>query len=68
MFEHLTNNNVTGAMLFYSLLTFFLGPVIYNKLMPEDENWVESGFVLGFIMSMLLWYNFKDSLIKGKGY
>jgi len=54
-------------MLFYAVLTFFVGPKVSKmlKLDPKDPCMV--GMVLGFIVSLVLWKQFGYNMVyKGK--
>jgi hypothetical protein len=44
-----------GIMVFYSVLTFFIGPFISGFLMKEHPDHYIGGFLLGFTISILLW-------------
>ena len=50
---HLSNNKTIGIMVFYSILTFFLGPVITRTFMNDHPDQCVAGFLLGFTVS---WY------------
>ena len=50
-------------MLFYAFLTFFVGPMVAEKLMADNENKYEIGFVLGFIVSIGLWMKFGKEMV-----
>lgn len=52
-----------GIMLFYAALTFFVGPMVAEKLMADNENKYEIGFVLGFIVSIGLWMKFGKEMV-----
>lgn len=60
---HLENKMLIGAMIFYSILTYFIGPFIAMPFMLNDTNTVAAGFTIGFIVSMVLWYTFGSSLM-----
>lgn len=53
-----------GIMLFYSILTFFVGPMVTEKLMADNENKYEIGFLLGFIISVGLWMKIGKGMVK----
>jgi len=50
---HLSSPMRVGIMVFYSILTFFVGPFITKMFMTNDS--IVAGFVLGFAVSILLW-------------
>lgn len=60
---HLKNGMLVGAMVFYSVLTYFIGPYIPIPFVLNNTDTVAAGFVVGFIVSMILWYTFGSSLI-----
>ena len=61
---HLSNNNKIAAMVFYSILTFFLGPIITRELhlFNEHPDQCIGGFLLGFTLSIFLWMKFGRNL------
>ena len=50
------NTTFIMIMLFYSFLTFFVGPMITTMFLKHKFS-VEIGFLLGFVVSLLLWVN-----------
>lgn len=52
---HLSSNETIGAMIFYSLLTFFAAPYLTSKFLPNHPDKCIAGFLVGFTMSVLLW-------------
>lgn len=60
---HLENNMLIGAMVFYAILTYFVGPYIPMPIALNNTNTVAAGFTIGFIFSMVLWYTFGSSLM-----
>ena len=59
----MVNYTMIGIMIFYSILTFFVGPMVAEKLMEDNENKYEIGFVLGFIVSIGLWMKFGKEMV-----
>ena len=55
---HLSNSKTIGTMLFYSFLTFFLGPVVTRPFMKDHPDQCIAGFLLGFTISVFLWMKF----------
>lgn len=55
---HLSNSYTIGIMIFYSLLTFFIGPLITRPFMNEHPDQCIAGFLLGFTISIFLWMKF----------
>ena len=52
---HLSNSKTIGAMIFYSILTFFIGPLITRPFMNDHPDQCIAGFLLGFTVSIFLW-------------
>lgn len=52
---HLSSGASIGAMVFYSLLTFFVGPLLTRPFMDDHPDQCVAGFLLGFTVSVLLW-------------
>jgi len=63
---HLSTNASIMAMVFYSLLTFFLGPLITRPFMKDHPDQCIAGFLLGFTVSVFLWMKFGRKLAKMK--
>tara|TARA_B100000963_G_scaffold277573_1_gene245961 strand:- start:20642 stop:20902 length:261 start_codon:yes stop_codon:yes gene_type:complete len=55
---HLSNQTTIGIMVFYSILTFFLGPLITRPFMKDHPDQCVAGFLLGFTISIFLWMKF----------
>tara|TARA_B100000575_G_C23114828_1_gene644342 strand:- start:1734 stop:1928 length:195 start_codon:yes stop_codon:yes gene_type:complete len=55
---HLSNSTVIGIMIFYSLLTFFIGPLVTRPFMKGHPDQCVAGFLLGFTVSVLLWMKY----------
>ncbi len=47
-----------AIMVFYSLLTFFIGPLITHMFLAEHPDQCVAGFLLGFTISVLLWMKY----------
>ena len=60
---HLSNYKTILAMIFYSILTYFIGPLVTRQLfgLTGVENCIV-GFTLGFAVSVLLWSIFAKQL------
>jgi hypothetical protein len=61
---HLSNQKTIFAMIFYSLLTFFLGPMLTRPFLNNHPDQCVGGYLLGFTISVLLWMRFRDQLLK----
>lgn len=55
---HLSNPTTIAIMIFYSFLTFFLGPLITRTFLSEHPDQCVAGFLLGFTISVLLWMKY----------
>lgn len=55
---HLSSNGKIGAMVFYSLLTFFIMPLITRPFFENYEDPCVIGFLIGFTISVILWSKF----------
>ena len=55
---HLSTYTSVGTMIFYSFLTFFLGPLITRPFMNDHPDQCVAGFLLGFTISIFLWMKF----------
>ena len=54
-------------MLFYAVLTFFVGPKVSKMLKLDSKDPCMVGMVLGFIVSLVLWKKFGYKMVyKGK--
>lgn len=60
---HLSSNASIGAMVLYSVLTFFIGPFITRPFMNDHPDQCIAGFLVGFTVSILLWMKFGGTLI-----
>lgn len=60
--SHLNTPVSVGAMVFYSFLTFFLGPLITRPFMSDHPDQCIAGFLLGFTISIFLWMKFRKQL------
>jgi len=63
---HLSNPIMIGIMVFYSLLTFFIGPFITRPFLNEHPDQCIAGFLVGFTISILLWMKFGRHYVKSK--
>lgn len=62
--SHLSTPMSISAMIFYSLLTFFIGPLITRPFFGSHPDQCIGGFLLGFTVSVLLWMKFGKTLVK----
>jgi hypothetical protein len=55
---HLSNQITIGIMIFYSILTFFIGPLVTRPFMKDHPDQCIAGFLLGFTVSIFLWMKY----------
>lgn len=53
--SHLSSPMSIAIMIFYSLLTFFVGPYITAPFLKDHPDKCVAGFLVGFTISILLW-------------
>ena len=53
--SHLSSPMSIAIMIFYSFLTFFIGPFITRPFMKDHPDQCVAGFLVGFTISILLW-------------
>ncbi len=53
--SHLSSPMSIAIMIFYSFLTFFIGPFITRPFMSDHPDQCVAGFLVGFTISILLW-------------
>mgnify|MGYP001273409022 CR=1 FL=1 len=56
--SHLSTPMTISIMVFYSILTFFIGPFITRPFMNEHPDQCVAGFLVGFTLSILLWMKY----------
>lgn len=61
---HLSSPMSIAVMVFYSILTFFLGPLATRPFMSDHPDQCVAGFLLGFTVSVFLWMKFGRHLSK----
>jgi hypothetical protein len=59
---HLSSVQSICTMVVYSLLTFFLGPIITRQFLSEHPDQCVFGFLLGFTVSVFLWMKYGRNL------
>ena len=59
---HLSSPTRIAVMVFYSFLTFFLGPLITRPFMFDHPDQCVAGFLLGFTLSIFMWMKFGRKL------
>ena len=61
---HLSSPTAIIIMIFYSLLTFFLGPLLVRPFLSDHPDMCVAGFLVGFTISILLWMKFGRKMVK----
>jgi len=64
---HFSSKNSIIAMIFYSILTFGVGPFLVRfvqRSTSKDPRDCVPGFLLGFTVSIFLWYKYGPQLVK----
>ena len=56
--SHLSNSTVVSIMVFYSIITFFIGPLLTRPFMNDHPDQCIAGFLLGFTISVFLWMKY----------
>jgi hypothetical protein len=56
--SHLSTPTSIAIMIFYSILTFFVGPYLTGPFMMDHPDRCIAGFIVGFTISILLWMKF----------
>ena len=59
---HLSTNKRIAAMVFYSLITFFITPVITRPYFEDHPDPCIAGFLIGGVISICLWMKFSKDL------
>jgi hypothetical protein len=52
------NQKESFVMIFYSILTYFIGPRLVPLITKNYQDRHIPGFTLGFVLSILLWIKF----------
>ena len=55
---HLSSPTMIIIMIFYSILTFFIGPLVTRQFLKEHPDQCVAGFLLGFTVSVFLWMKY----------
>lgn len=59
-----TMNKFISIMLFYILLSYLLGPLIGYYFFGKTFSAAGNGFVVGSVISILLWYTYGSKMVK----
>lgn len=55
---HLSSPQMYLIMVFYSVITYFIGPLVTRPFMGDHPDQCIAGFLLGFTVSIFLWMKF----------
>lgn len=55
---HLSSTANITQMVVYSLLTYFIGPLVTRPFLKEHPDQCVAGYLLGFTVSILLWMKY----------
>lgn len=61
---HLSNEKTIMAMLFYSFITYFAGPLVTRPFLGDHPDQCIAGYLLGFTISVFLWMKYGRHLAK----
>jgi hypothetical protein len=61
---HLSNQKTIMAMIFYSAITYFIGPLVTRPFMGDHPDQCIAGYLLGFTISVFLWMKYGRHLAK----
>jgi len=61
---HLSNQQTIMTMIFYSALTYFVGPLVTRPFLGEHPDQCIAGYLLGFTISVFLWMKYGRHLAK----
>ena len=59
---HLSSPTMIGIMIFYSILTFFVGPLVTRPFMKDHCDQCIAGYLLGFTISVFIWMKYHKKL------
>jgi hypothetical protein len=52
-----------GIMVFYIVLSYLIGPVIGYYFLGKTTKSAGTGFVVGSILSIILWYSYGSKMV-----
>ena len=53
-----------GIMIFYIVLSYIIFPILFYYLVEKSLNSAGNGFIVGSIISIVLWLGFGKKMIK----
>lgn len=58
---HLSDNRSILMMVFFSLITYFIGPLVTRPFMSSHCDQCIAGYLLGFTISIFIWMKFNKN-------
>ena len=53
-----------GVMVFYAILSYVIMPAAFYFFVEKNLNSAGNGFVVGSLLSVVLWFNFRSIILK----
>ena len=57
-------NMFVGVMVFYAVLSYVVMPLAFYYFLEKNLNSAGNGFVVGSLVSIVLWFNFRSVILK----
>ena len=57
-------NMFDGVMVFYIVLSYIIMPLAFYYFLEKNLNSAGNGFVVGSLVSIILWFNFRSVILK----
>ncbi len=61
---HLTNQKTIALMVFFSLITYFIGPLLTRPFLQNHPDQCVAGYSLGFFVSVVIWMKYGRHFVK----
>ena len=61
--ESVLSSKFIGIMVFYIVLSYLIGPVIGYYFLGKTTKSAGTGFVVGSILSIILWYSYGSKMV-----
>ena len=55
---HLSNQKTIGLMICFSIITYFIGPLLTRPFLQEHPDQCVAGYSLGFVISIFIWMKY----------
>lgn len=53
-----------GVMVFYAILSYVIMPAAFYFFVEKNLNSAGNGFIVGSVVSVVLWLNFRSIILK----